>query len=168
VDQFYEGVNAMQAIYGGIADGFVRQNSDGSLVVAPPTDPAMNAGVWKWTNGFVNNTPGYIPDSVKVTFDSDMIVAQNSRGPYAGTLDNYNSRNTYPRALKFSTEDSQALAMFEADTRSLRDRWAPWLVGEGNIEAEWNDYVKSALDSGLNQILAIQQKAFDFYLNAMN
>jgi putative aldouronate transport system substrate-binding protein len=168
VDQFYEGVNAMQAIYGGIADGFVRQNNDGSLEVLPPSDPAMNAGVWKWTNGFVNNTPAYIPDSMKVAFDSDMIVAQNSRGPYAETIKNYNSRNTYPRALKFSTEDSQTLAMFEADTRSLRDRWAAWLVGEGNIEAEWNNYVKAALDAGLNQVLAIQQKAFDSYLNAMN
>lgn len=167
VDQFYEGVNAMQAIYGGIADGFVKQNSDGSMAVLPPADPAMNAGVWKWTNGFVNNAPGYISDTFKVTFDSDMIVAQNSRGPYLETLKNYNRNNTYPRGLKFSSEDNQTLARLEADIEGIRARWAAWLVGEGNIEAEWNNYVKSALDSGLNQVLAIHQKAFDFYLDAM-
>jgi putative aldouronate transport system substrate-binding protein len=167
VDQFYDGVIAMQAIYGGIADGFVRQNSDGSLVVLPPTDPAMNAGVWKWTNGFVNNTPGYVADSFKVTFDSDMIVASNTRGPYIDILQLYNSTNTWPAALKYSNEDNQTLAMLEADVGSIRARWAAWLVGEGNVEAEWNGYVKSAQDSGLSRILAIRQKAFDSYLAAM-
>ncbi|MDR2374959.1 MAG: extracellular solute-binding protein [Treponema sp.] len=166
-DQFYDGVNAMQAIYGGITDGFVQQNSDGSLEVLPPSDPAMNAGVWKWTNGFVNNTPAYVPDYLKVTFDSDMVVAANSRGPYMEALKLYNSSNTWPLALKYSSEDNQTLAMLEADVGSIRARWAAWLVGEGNIGAEWNDYVKSAQDSGLNRILAIHQKAFDSYLQSM-
>jgi putative aldouronate transport system substrate-binding protein len=166
VDQFYDGVNAMQALYGGIADGFIKQNSDGSLVVLPPTDPAMNAGVLKWTNGFVDNTPGYVADSLKVTFDSDMIVAQNSRGPYLEALQLYNNSNTWPLALKYSSEDNQTLAMLEADVNSVRARFAAWLVGEGNIDAEWNDYVRSA-QSQLNQILAIRQKAFDSYLQAM-
>ncbi|MDR2079207.1 MAG: extracellular solute-binding protein, partial [Treponema sp.] len=80
-DQFLDPVVSIQVMWGGIADGNIKDNGDGSYTVLPPADPAINAGIWKWTNGFVEMAPNYIADYLKVTPDDDVQQALNSRGP---------------------------------------------------------------------------------------
>jgi putative aldouronate transport system substrate-binding protein len=69
--------------------------------------------------------------------------------------------------MKYSSADSQTLAMNETNLESIKARWGAWLVGQGNIEGEWNSYVKSATDAGLNKNIEIRQKAFDDYLKSL-
>ena len=44
---------------------------------------------------------------------------------------------------------------------------ANWITGTNDIEAEWDAYVASLENAGIQQSLDIMQKAFDTYLEAI-
>ena len=54
---------------------------------------------------------------------------------------------------------------------NLRNIWDPqvanWITGTNDIEAEWDAYVASLENAGIQQSLDIMQKAFDTYLEAI-
>jgi putative aldouronate transport system substrate-binding protein len=170
VDVFYDPVNSAQVMWGGIndVDKGIRQNADGSYAVLPPHDPSMNAGVWKWTNSWADNGAFYIPKSFKITIDDDQLAAVDSRRPYQEQLNLYDERtNVYPSTfLKFSDDDTRTLAMIETNVGQFTAQWAQWMSGQGNIDADWNVYVKSINDAGLPQALAIRQRAYDSYIQS--
>jgi putative aldouronate transport system substrate-binding protein len=171
VDQFLDPVVSIQVLWGGMndMDKCIKDNGDGSYTVLPPQDSQIASGVWKWTNSFVQNAPAYVADYLKLTPDAETLGTSASRAPYEAQLALYNKSNFYPEGLmRYSAEDNQALALNETNLGTVKSRWAAWLVGEGNIEAEWNNYVKSALDAGLNKNIEIRQKAFDAYLKQVN
>jgi putative aldouronate transport system substrate-binding protein len=70
--------------------------------------------------------------------------------------------------MRYSAEDNQILALNETSLGTIKSSWAAWLVGEGSIDAEWNNYIKSAADAGLNKNIEIRQRAFDAYLKSLN
>jgi putative aldouronate transport system substrate-binding protein len=150
-------------------DKCIADNGDGTYTVLPPLDSSHQPGTWKWTNGFVLNAPAYVADYLKFTPDAETRGLTETRAPYEAQLGLYNQNNFYPEGLmRYSAEDNQILALNETNLGSVKSRWAAWLVGEGNIDAEWNDYLKSAADAGLNRNIEIRQKAFDTYIKSLN
>jgi putative aldouronate transport system substrate-binding protein len=171
IDMWFDPIISMQVEWGGMNDydKGIKDNGDGTYSVLPPADPEMNAGIWKWTIGFGENAPYYIADYLKVTPDADQSEPETSRMPYRDQLKLYDPKTSiYPDTfMKYSTEDTQTLAMNQANISNICNRWAVWLTGDGNIEAEWDAYVKSIYDAGLNKNLEIRQKAFDAYVKTL-
>ncbi|MDR0720306.1 MAG: extracellular solute-binding protein [Treponema sp.] len=171
IDQFLDPVISIQVLWGGMndVDNCIRDNGDGSYTVLPPQDSQITPGTWKWTNSFHQNAPAYVADYFKLTPDAETLGTSVSRAPYEAQLDLYNQSNFYPEGLmRYSAEDNQTLALNETSLGTIKSRWAAWLVGEGSIDAEWNDYIKSAFDAGLNKNIEIRQKAFEAYLKSLN
>jgi putative aldouronate transport system substrate-binding protein len=171
IDQFLDPVVSIQVGWGGMndVDKCIADNGDGTYTVLPPLDSSHQPGTWKWTNGFVQNAPVYIADYLKFTPDAETLGLTETRVPYEAQLDLYNQSNFYPEGLmRYSTEDNQTLALNETNLNTIKSRWAAWLVGEGSIDAEWNNYLKSAADAGLNKNIEIRQKAFDAYIKSLN
>ena len=69
--------------------------------------------------------------------------------------------------MKYSQEDQNTLAMVETNLGNIWDpQVANWITGTNDIATEWEAYVDSLKNAGLEQALEIKQAAFDTYLEA--
>jgi putative aldouronate transport system substrate-binding protein len=176
IDLFYDPLWSIQVQWGGMnsVDNCVRNNGDGTYYVLPPADPRADYMVWQYTNAPVNYMPMYLPrsiwDKVTTTERGKEIPALtnlwgDSRMIYVDSLKLYNSSNHYPEGfIKYSTDDFQTLGIMEANIGNIEQRYAAWITGDGNIEAEWGSYVQSAIDAGLNKCIEIREKALNAYI----
>ncbi|QTH48022.1 ABC transporter substrate-binding protein [Streptococcus sp. zg-86] len=74
-----------------------------------------------------------------------------------------NNDSIYPRVF-MEEEDLDKLAQIEADMNDyIYRKRAEWIVN-GNIDKEWDDYLKELEKYGLSDWLAIKQKYYDKYL----
>ncbi|HCQ65275.1 MAG TPA: sugar ABC transporter permease, partial [Rhodobacteraceae bacterium] len=55
--------------------------------------------------------------------------------------------------------------VYDKSWASLRDnmleRQQAWILGTGDVEAEWDDYLAQLEEKGLNEILEVMQSAYD-------
>ncbi|ETT45606.1 ABC transporter substrate-binding protein [Paenibacillus sp. FSL P4-0338] len=174
IDGFYEPVVSLQVLFGGMndTDKGIKDNGDGTYAILPPADASLDPGSWKWTNSFADNGPMYIADALKdkVTLGSDMQNVLKEKAVYDELLNKADEKsNVYPQNfMKYSTEDTNTLAMNQANVNNITDqKWATWLTTKVDIEKEWAAYVASVNSSGLEQNLQIRQKAYDEYLSTL-
>ena len=67
--------------------------------------------------------------------------------------------------MKYSTDDQNTLAMDQANITTItHNQWALRLTGESDIDADWDSYVESVNNAGLQEDLAIRQTAYDNYM----
>lgn len=60
------------------------------------------------------------------------------------------------------SDDTAMLNQYAADINDLRKTtFANWITGKGDIDAEWDDFVKKNMDLNLEEYLALRQKAYD-------
>jgi len=169
IDTFYDCEKSLQVLFGGITDGNIAKNADGSYTILPPKDPSIDPGTWKWTTAFADGGPIYLSDTMKVTLGSDMqkVTGEKSVYDHAFTLINP-KKDVLPLSfLKYSTDDNNTLEMNRVNFMNIADaRWAQWLT-EGGVEAEWDQYVKDLKNSGIEDNNRIIQKYFDEYLKTV-
>ena len=66
---------------------------------------------------------------------------------------------------KYTDEEQNTMAMNQVNINNIIDnKWSLWITGEADIDAEWDSYVQSVKDAGLEEVLKIRQNAFDNYL----
>jgi putative aldouronate transport system substrate-binding protein len=167
IDLFFDPAIGMQVFWGGMndIDKGIKNNGNGSYTVLPPPDPSMAPGVWRWTNSFSQQGSYYIPDNLKITPDTETADNARIREPYQDQIKLFNSSNTYPFAfMKYTVEETRTMALNQTNLSNIINRYAAWIVGQGDVTAEWDAYVRSAMDAGLKENLEIRQKAFDIYL----
>lgn len=175
IDAFYEEEMSLQVLFGGMneVDNCIQDNGDGTYTVLPPADPSIDPGTWKWTNSFADYSPYYIPDDVKdrLTMGADMQRVNDERAQLEDTLDKMEEKcETYPsKFISYTTDENADLAMTHANITNIVDQtYAAWLTDSArDIEAEWDDYVKSVYDIGLEQNLEIRQTAYERYLSSL-
>jgi len=133
--------------------------------VLPPADENVDPGTWKWTTTWADNSPMYISDALDVELGADMKaneVQDEVLHPYVDKI--VPEEQVVPfNLLKFSNEDATTLA--NNNTTILNEamtKFAKW-VTKGGIEDEWEQYVTTLQNSGLDQNIEIVQKGFDQY-----
>lgn len=78
--------------------------------------------------------------------------------------ENYIDDEVWPRPY-YSMEDSEKLAQLTTDLfRIVEEKKAKWIVGENDIDAEWDSYKKDLEKNGLAELLKISQKAYYTYM----
>lgn len=167
VDLFYGEAESVQGLFGGITDGCVSKVGDNHYKVEDPLDPNTDPGTWKWTSSMADNAPMYIRRATQVDMSIDMVYALKEREQYKEAIALVDMQNEYyPQMfMKYSADDQNTMAVAQANVTNITDNyWALWLTGESDIEEDWEDYVAAVEGAGLNEILAIRQKAFDAYL----
>ena len=167
VDAFYDSTVSVESLFGGIIDGCVEKTGDNSFKVLDPLDPATDPGTWKWTNTFADNGPMYIRKSTTIEMNYDMQNALNEREAYKDVLAKIADAENYPQMfMKYSSEDQNTMAVNQANITNITDNyWSLWLTGQNDIDADWDAYVKSVNDAGLQEVLTIRQTAYDAYRN---
>ncbi|GHU97016.1 ABC transporter substrate-binding protein [Spirochaetia bacterium] len=169
IDAFYNPEKSLQVLFGGITDGNIAKNADGSYTILPPQDSSIDPGTWKWTTAFADGGPIYLSDSMQVTLGSDMqqVTGEKSVYDHAFTLIDP-KKDVLPLSfLKLSSEDNATRDINRVAFRNIADaKWAQWLT-VGGIEAEWDQYVRDLINSGIEDNNRIIQKYFDVYLQGL-
>lgn len=167
IDGFYDEVVSMQVLFGGISDGCIADNGDGTYAVLPPQDPSIDPGTWKWTSSFADNGGMYIRDDLKLTLGTDMQAVNEEKAVYDPLFEDLDPQDIYPALfMKYSADDTNTLAMNQANINNITDQtWSAWVSDSSrDIDAEWDAYVESVMSAGLSQNLEIRQAAFETYL----
>lgn len=172
IDGFYDEKVSVEVLFGGAndVDNCVSVGDDGSYTVLPPADSATDPGTWKWTNSFADNGPMWIRDGLNITLGTDMQAVTEEKSVYDELFENLDPKDIYPQMfMKYNEADTNTLAMNQANINNLTDQtWSAWVTDSSrDIDAEWDSYVQTLLDSGLTQNLEIRQAAFDTYLETM-
>lgn len=167
IDEFYDKTHSVESLFGGITDGCVEKVDDNTFNVLPPSDGKTDSGTWKWTHGFADNGPMYIRSDLTLNMSQDMTNALNERSVYTDTLAKATKKDSYHQMfMKYSAKDTSQLAVLQANITNITDNyWSLWMTGQSDIDSDWDSYVKSIKDAGLDEDISIRQKAYDTYLS---
>ena len=165
LDGFYDPVVSVQVLFGGITDGCVEQTGDDSFKLLDPltdTDP----GTWKWTNAFADNGPMYIREATEIEMNYDMANALREREVYTDVLAKMSDSDYYPGMfMQFTSDDQNTMAVAQANINNIiNNQWSIWMYGQSDVESDWDAYVQSVYDAGLQEVLDIRQAAYDAYM----
>lgn len=171
IDVFYDKANGVQVKYGGTNDidkGTV-DNGDGTYNVLPPADPSMDPDTWRWTHALVNGGPYYIPDEITVIASEAEREVSAERDVYQDAISRIQISDIYPQAfMKYSADDTNTMAMNQANIDNIASQQlTAWITGEGDIEGDWDGFVKSLENAGITENLEIRQDAYERYLSTM-
>lgn len=171
VDSFYDPVVSMQVLFGGMneTDKCIKENGDGTYAILPPSDSSLDPGSWKWTNSFADNGPIYISDDLKLTLGTDMQAVNKEKSVYDDLLAKADpKKDVYPQVfMKYSQDDTNTMAMNDANIGNVTSTWANWVAGKSDISKDWDGYVQKLSKAGLPQNISIRQKAYEEYLKTV-
>ena len=169
INKFYDPTVSVEVLFGGISDGCISKAGDNYFKVEKPLNPDTDPGTWKWTSTFADNGPMYIRQAARIDMAPDMTNALNERKVYASVLAKLKTDSSdgdyYPQQfMKYTADDINTMAVMQANVTNIIDNyWALWLTGQSDIDADWDSYVKSVDDAGLQKILKIRQASFNTY-----
>ncbi len=160
-DAFYSPRNSAQSLYGGIKDGYIKDEGNDTFTVLPPEDASFNGTVWMWTNTLGPIGPYYIydgllnnaPDTDKPKEEKLVYDEAHSRIDFKKDFFGY-------MYFKVPPEDDDVLALNSA---SLETDWVTW-IKEGVDDTTWKTHVNNMMNSGLQKMLDIFQKHYNEYV----
>lgn len=160
INEFYDPETGVQFYFGSYGVSLEKQD-DGTVKVLESGDPEVSFDSWLWMNGFGSNGPYYVsqefdqklvPNSwAKEKMDIDAVYT-----PYITS-----EEEIYP-IMFYSPEDTTELSVLQTDIKNITDQnFARWVGGEGDIDAEWNDYLASLENVGLSRAMEIYNKYWE-------
>jgi len=170
IDSFYKPENSLQVLFGGITDGCIEKETDGSYKILPPKDNSMDPGTWKWTNAFADGGPIFLPNNMKVTLGTDMQKVNEEKSVYDHALSLVDEKKELLPTMffKMSSEDNNTVEMNRANFRNISDAKYAEFMTKGKIEEQWDQYVSDMKNAGVEQNNKIYQKYFDEYLKTLD
>ena len=170
MDLFYDFDNAFEVEFGAEEDGRWYKDENGNYVV-------RNDLTIEESNKITTETPALldlVDRFVRGISSKDMakVVNQNydtMRTAWniykdAGVL----NEEVWPRPY-YSNEDASTLYRITTDIFYQVDSYrARWITGEGNIDAEWDEYIKKLEGLGLEDMVRIYQSGYDSYLEILD
>jgi putative aldouronate transport system substrate-binding protein len=169
IDAFYDSENSLQVIWGGISDGCISKNADGSYTILPPSDPSFDPGTWKWTNAMADIGPIFISNSLKVNLGSDMQIVSKERSvyDYATSLVDQKKEVLPLDFFKPTTDEQNTISINSVNYGSIHDAKVAQWITQGGIESEWDQYVRNIRASGIEDSIKIYQKYYDAYVKGL-
>lgn len=167
-DEFYDDVVALQTQYGSISDGCITDNGDGTYTVNEPED-GSSLDTSAWSNSLRDFGPKYMHEAFydKVTLPSDQgdgIKMQEDEVNAKYVTDDTNVG--YPMVQYTDEETSQLTTLGTDIYQYVEAQYAHWVV-DGGIEDEWDAYLDQLDAMGVQDLISIQESAYDAYLESM-
>lgn len=161
INQVYAEEFAIQNYYGSYPE-HVQKNDDGTWEILVPKD-GLTIEESKWIYGMVDYGSGYfskdlesrtsVPSELTRRIDQDDVYEDIRLAP----------EQIYPM-IKFTSEDTEELVYLSTDIQKLvNQKMAEWIV-KGGVEAEWDAYIQSLENMGLERMREIYQKAYDHFM----
>ncbi|MDO7907591.1 extracellular solute-binding protein [Paenibacillus sp. JX-17] len=158
-DQFYTNEASIQNFWGAIGTVIQKNDDNTYQLMNPPAGTSADA--WYWEQSLRDFGPKY----VKPDFEKNITLDKNVGDGLKLVIDKYGSEyvtTPFPNVM-YSAEEFQELPTLTTDIDSfVRTTRAKWIT-EGNIDQEWNGYLKKLNDMGLERLIQIRSDAYDRY-----
>ncbi len=159
LNEIYSEYYSIQMYYGSVPNQVSYDEAADQYIILDPPQGEYLDNV-KWTNALVDNAPLYFSAALaaKTTAPKEETARLEQDAVYA---DNFPAE-IYP-IVKFDMETTEELTFLATDINKIVDeKMASWVVN-GNVEAEWDAYLKQLEGMGLSNMRQIYQDAYDAY-----
>ena len=164
IDAFYGQDMSIQVLFGDIGPN-IEKTGDSSYTILPAED-GTDSSTWKWTSTLADNGPLWIRDDIEVELPADLQEATEESVPLQPAVDNLDlDKDVYPGLfIKMSAEDLNAMALVNTTLmNTAMTKFAEW-VTSGGIDEQWDAYVATCQESGVDDNIATMQKYYDDYM----
>ena len=157
-DEFYDEEMSIRVHWGEIGDGVIK-NDDGTYQLQNDLPDGYSIDSYRFLKAPAFYGPGVLLDSTyqKITLGDDKI----KKAQYYEIYDPYTTTEYLP-TVRLPEDDQEIVAQYFTDIDTyVENNKAKWIVGEGDVDAEWENY-KSDLDKmNVAEYVAVYQRAYD-------
>ncbi len=165
IDHFFELENSLRSEFGTLGYALNEKNDEGVYTWNEPP-----AGV-SLSNYIIENRPQssivcYLPGEIygKTLELNDSLKEQAANYE---VYKKYVTTEPWPRPY-YSEEESSTLSVLQTDIfTKVNEQMAKWVVGTENLESGWDQYVKDLKGMGVDQLVEINQGAYDRFQKGM-
>lgn len=165
VDSFYTEEATLQNWYGPEGEVFTKENGMYRF-----NQPEEGKTLSQWaTEHTINgvNMPG-------IFYEEELGTLVEENAIWTAPVENYKlyqpylDPETWPRPY-YSSEDTARISELRTDLFNVVEQnKANWIVGNGDIEAEWEQYVQGLKNIGVQEYIDINQRIYNEYRAAMD
>lgn len=160
-DQFYTNEASIQNFWGAIGT-VIQKNDDGTYALMSPPE-GTSADAWYWEQSVRDFGPKYVSPN----FEKNIILDETTGDGLKLVIDKFGSKyvtTPFPNVM-YSAEEFQELPTLTTDIDSyVKTTRAQWIT-KGNIDKEWDAYIKQLNDMGLKRLVEIRTDAYKRYTN---
>jgi len=160
-DQFYTNEASIQNFWGAIGT-VIQKNDDGTYALMSPPE-GTSADAWYWEQSVRDFGPKYVSPN----FEKNIILDETTGDGLKLVIDKFGSKyvtTPFPNVM-YSAEEFQELPTLTTDIDSyVKTTRAQWIT-KGNIDKEWDAYIKQLNDMGLKRLVEIRTDAYERYTN---
>ena len=166
MDYFYDFDNAWEVEFGAEEDGRWYTDENGNKVVNNKLTITENSAIDAKYPTFLDLVPRMLHALTREGYET---VVNNDYRSYSTAWKTYSeagvlNQEIWPRPY-YSNKDANTVYRLSTDIFYQVDTYrAKWITGQGNIDEEWDDYLKKLDELGLKQMTSIMQSAYDSYL----
>lgn len=158
-DQFYTNEASIQNFWGAIGT-VIEKNDDGTYALMSPPE-GTSADAWYWEQSVRDFGPKYVSPG----FEKNIILDETTGDGLKLVIDKLGSEyvtEPFPNVM-YSAEEFQELPTLTTDIDSyVKTTRAQWIT-KGNIEEEWDAYIKQLNEMGLERLVEIRTAAYKRY-----
>ena len=166
-DEFYTDLASLQTFYGTIGSQ-ITDNGDGTYNVDVPSD-GSSLDTSAWSNSLRDFGPKYMNGDFydKVSLPEDQgdgikLADDAINEKYVDT-----EKNCGFPMVQYTDEDLSRITAIGTDIyKYVEAQYAHWVV-DGGIDEEWDAYLKQLDSMGLQDLMNIQNGAYEAYLQSM-
>jgi len=161
IDQFYTGEASIQNFWGAIGTSIEKSDDGTYSLMAPPEGTSADA--WYWEKSLRDFGPKYVSPSFEEKIKLDPTTGDGLKQDLDKLGADYVTV-PFPDVM-YTPEEYQELPTLTADINSyIASTRAQW-VSKGDIDSNWDAYVKQLNDMGLPQLIKIYEDAYERYMN---
>lgn len=168
IDALYDPEMSISIQFGEVGK-LVEKNEDGSYRVLPPAEAGdtegSNPGLWNWKMTMCDLGPGYLTDSVKVEYDTDLEEILGESEPYDAALATVDVEKNFLHGafLRFTEEERNELSVIDTEIKLVQEStFSEWVVN-GGIDEGWETFQSSLKNAGIERGIELNQIALDNY-----
>lgn len=164
INAFYDQEMSIQVLFGDIGPN-IEKTGDNAYKILPAED-GTDPSTWKWTSSLADNGPMWIRDEIEVELPADLQDAIEESVPLQPAIDFMDlDKDVYPGLfIKMSKEDLNAMTLVNTTLmNTAMTKFAEWITS-GGIDEEWDSYVATIQESGVDTNIATMQKYYDQYM----
>lgn len=165
VDQMYDPIISMQAIYGPIGTYWAEEPDENGCYSMRELKDGETAGELKSKSELQGPTEQLAEDYGTYYYLEDR--AQERLDDLKNFWFNYVDSTEYYPTVTFTAEEIEVINDKLSDIKALtEEKTAHWLR-DGGIEEEWDQYLSDLENMGLNDVISSWQAAYDRYQEAL-
>ncbi|MEK3670123.1 extracellular solute-binding protein [Paenibacillus sp. FSL R10-2771] len=158
-DQFYTNEASIQNFWGAIGTVIQKNDNDTYTLMDPPSGTSADA--WYWDQSLRDFGPKYVSPS----FEQKIVLNPEAGDGLKLELDKLGSEyvtTPFPNVM-YTSEEFEELPTLTTDIDTYVNTMRAQFISKGDIDGNWDAYVKKLNDMGLDKLVKIRTDAYGRY-----